>query len=181
MRVRSLLSLGLLTAAVCWVASAEAQPGPRGGPAGDTAKLQAEIQKLKAALADAEARLEKSKKAPTESDKLVEALKKLLDAEKKGSDKKALEAGKGGRGWGGWGGWGKGGFEKSGFEKGFGKGGLQFPAPTDSDKLIQTLKELLDKKAAPAKAEATRVPSIEQRLDALQKSLDEIRRDIRKR
>jgi hypothetical protein len=179
MHLRSLLSLGLLTTAVLWVATAGAQPGTGSGT--DTRRLQTEIEKLKAALADAEARLEK---APTESDKLAEAIKKLLDAEKKGSDKKGPEAGKGGRGFdkGDWGGWGKGyekggwgGWGKEGFEKG-GKG-----AATESDKLIQALKELLEKKGPPAKVEATKGSSIEQRLDALQKSLDEIRREIRKR
>lgn len=180
MNLRSLFSFGLLTAAVCWVTSAEAQPGPRGGggaPA-DTAKLQAEIQKLKAALADAEAKLEKARKAPSESDKLVEALKKLLEGEKQ-----AIEPGlsKGGwdKGWGNWGG--KGNFEKGGFERGWTPNGLKIPEPTENDKIVKALKELLDKKAAPAKTEATKATNIEQRLDALQKSLDEIRRELRKK
>jgi hypothetical protein len=224
MRMRSLLCLSVLTAAIVWNTSIEAQPGP--GSGSDVKRLEAEIQKLKAALEDAEARLAKAKQsakaAPTESDRLLAELKKLIDKGGKDGERKGPE-GKGGFGPGGFGkgwmgkdGWGKDGWwgkdgrgkapeseadrllaelkkllDKGGKDgdrkgpegRGFDKGGFRGfekgkAPPSENEKLLEALKGLLEKKGAP-KAEASK--GVEQRLDALQKQLDELRRELRKR
>jgi len=175
--MRAIVAVAVLTAGIVLATSAGAQPGP--GP--DVKKIEAEIQKLKAVLAEAEARFRQAKKG-TDFDK-------------------GPEFGKGP-----FGGFGRGGFdkEKEKAEKGKEKTekgkekadkGKEKEKASDADRVLAELRRILaeaERKETPegprgfggmfgrrefAKEDA----SIEKRLTDLEKAVEEIRRELKRR
>lgn len=152
--MRMLLPVAILSLGILWTTTAEAQPGR--GPGGpDLKKLEAEIDKLKAALDEATEKLEKARSFNKDKEKADD---------RKRDERPKIPFGKEGKGKEGWGkeGWKKEGFGKMPFGKmpfgkgpwggkmPFGKEGLEKGKATEkgkaaeSERIIEQLKRILD-------------------------------------